>query len=114
MFVTAPIVVAAFCSVSIAHADPGDAQFIGILEQHQMGCGEGSFICHSDSELTQMGHSVCDGIDNNGITPVQATDVVMQAMEGNVNKAQADWLVAAALVSYCPWDESQLPGGGAQ
>jgi hypothetical protein len=109
--IAAAIATAAIGSASPTHADPGDAQFIGTLEQHGMGCVKGSFICTSDEELTEMGHSVCDGIDNNGITPVQAANVVMRATEGNLNKAQASWLVAAALVSYCPWDESKLPGG---
>jgi Protein of unknown function (DUF732) len=85
--IAAAIATAAIGSASPTHADPGDAQFIGTLEQHGMGCVKGSFICTSDEELTEMGHSVCDGIDNNGITPVQAANVVMRATEGNLNKA---------------------------
>jgi hypothetical protein len=94
-----------------AHADPGDAQFISFLEQHGLGCGEGAIKCNSDAELTELGHAVCHGIDVGGNSPVEETNVLVGAGQNYINKYQADVLIAAALVAYCPWDESELPSG---
>jgi hypothetical protein len=51
---------------------------------------------------------MCYDIDTNGQTPVQAANKVVDVSEGWLNQIQADVIVAAALVNYCPWDEDEL------
>ena len=87
-----------------ANADNSDVDFISFLEQHNLGCGEGSIKCNSDSQLIALGHSVCFDIDNNGQTVYEAADKLVDVGEGYLSKKDSAVVVSAAVVSYCPWD----------
>jgi hypothetical protein len=102
--------VAAICTPA-ARADNGDADFISYLEKHNLGCGEGSIKCSSDMDLIPIGHAVCTDIDVNGQTPVQAAHKLVSVGQNYITLDQADAIVAAALVNYCPWDEYLVTGG---
>jgi hypothetical protein len=98
----------AACAVALAapaHADNGDVGFISYLEQHNLGCGEGALKCNSDADLIGVGHSVCYDIDHNGQSAYEAADKLVSVGEGWLNKLQANEIVAAAVVAYCPWDK---------
>jgi hypothetical protein len=99
-----------FLVAAPAHAD--DEDFIAFLEQHGLGCGEGSIKCKSPADLIQMGHAACYDMDVNGQTPTQAAEKLVDIGEGFINRIQADALVAASIVNYCPWDKSEIPGEG--
>jgi Protein of unknown function (DUF732) len=88
-----------------AHADDSDIDFVSFLEQHNLGCGEGSIKCSSDTELIPIGHAICHDIDTTGDTPNQAADFVADHSDGWINRMQSYALVAAAVVNYCPWDK---------
>jgi hypothetical protein len=89
-----------------AAADNGDADFISYLQRHNLGCSEGVIKCKSDAELIGMGHAVCYDIDKNGHTLIEAADTLFDIGGGSLNRQQADTLVAAAVVNYCPSDET--------
>ena len=67
----------------MAHADPEteDAEFIGILEQHGLGCGEKAFQCSNDQQLMNQGHVVCMAIDG-GESPAQALELIYDPSGG--------------------------------
>jgi hypothetical protein len=86
-----------------AKADAED--YIGYLDSHGLGCGQGALKCKSDTDLIEVGRSVCYDIDKNGQTPNEAADKLLSITDGYVNKIQSTELVAAAVVNFCPWDK---------
>lgn len=107
MWKLAAVLIALIVLAPAARADNSDIDFIAFLEKNGMGCGEGTFKCVSDSELIKVGHAVCYNIDTNGNTPHGAADELLN-MGGWFNRSQSYALVAASIVSYCPWDENKL------
>ena len=101
------VIAAALISLAApAAADNGDADFISYLERHNLGCGEGVVKCKSDAELIGMGHAVCYDIDKNGQTLKEAAARLFEVGDGSLDREQADTVVAAAVVNYCPSDET--------
>ena len=86
-----------------AKADAED--YIGYLDSHGPGFGQGALKCKSDTDLIEVGRSVCYDIDKNGQTPNEAADKLLSITDGYVNKIQSTELVAAAVVNFCPWDK---------
>jgi len=86
-----------------AKADAED--YIGYLDSHGLGCGQGALKCKSDTDLIEVGRSVCYDIDKNGQTPNEAADKLLSITDGYVNKIQSTELVAAAVINFCPWDK---------
>jgi hypothetical protein len=86
-----------------AKADAKD--YIDYLDSHGLGCGQGTLKCKSDTDLTEVGRSVCYDIDKNGQTPNEAADKLLSITDGYFNRLQSTELVAAAVVHFCPWNK---------
>jgi hypothetical protein len=70
------------------------------LTIHQLGCGQGNFDCpDGDSDMIGMGHAICQDLSSHSRLAVEAEFVKEKA---RFSESQADNLVTAAQLAYCP------------
>lgn len=57
-----------------------------------------------DSTLSDLGRTVCDTLDRG----IDVEDIVMLAKSNGLSTEEAAAIIAAAIVVYCPWNESAV------
>jgi len=93
--------------MAVAHADSTDADYLKLLAHFGITCGNlGSPSC-TDAGLVQMGHAVCDDLENGRNIDSETTGLVNHS-NGALSQDLAMYLVGAAIVSYCPDKKSLM------
>jgi DNA replication initiation complex subunit (GINS family) len=57
-----------------------------------------------DSTLSELGRTVCAALDKG----IDVEDIVMLAKSNGLSTDEAAAIIAAAIVVYCPWNESAV------
>ena len=101
------LLVCALALAPMARADNTDAVYLKLLAHFGITCGNlGSPSC-TDAGLVQMGHAVCDDLENGRNIDSETTGLVNHS-NGALSQDLAMYLVGAAIVSYCPDKKSLM------
>jgi hypothetical protein len=93
--------------MAVAHADDNDRTYLATLAHFGITCENlGSPSC-TDASLVQMGHAVCDDLENGRGIDNETTGIANHS-NGALSQDLAMYLVSAAVVSYCPDKQSLM------
>lgn len=84
-----------------AHADANDTQFLSTLRS------EGITDQVSPSHAIEAGHMVCQKIEEQGLTPAEVANEVVQS--SSLPAYHSGYFVSAAITAYCPQYTAEAP-----